>query len=179
MTHCSHAQLEGVTDNSLASSIREFAECGGDNEECSSRLFRQVGYQVPSSSTRKASSFLSSDTRSLTRRERTMNCFRLCLWISCPSWQIMTSYVTSTFFLVAPYSIFSRLFAESLCHLLILQLVPSHLIRDHLTVSAHIQRDRDQSQSHSNCADGPWTQKFDDGLETRKTAYETMYTLVS
>lgn len=25
---------------------------------------------------------------------------------------------------------------------------------------------------------GPWTQKFDDGLETRKTAYETMYTLV-
>jgi cullin-associated NEDD8-dissociated protein 1 len=26
---------------------------------------------------------------------------------------------------------------------------------------------------------GPWTHKVDDGLETRKTAYETMYTLVS
>jgi cullin-associated NEDD8-dissociated protein 1 len=26
---------------------------------------------------------------------------------------------------------------------------------------------------------GPWTQKFDDGLEARKTAYETMYTLVT
>jgi cullin-associated NEDD8-dissociated protein 1 len=25
---------------------------------------------------------------------------------------------------------------------------------------------------------GPWTHKVDDGLETRKTAYETMYTLV-
>lgn len=26
---------------------------------------------------------------------------------------------------------------------------------------------------------GPWKQIFDDGLETRKTAFETMYTLVS
>ena len=26
---------------------------------------------------------------------------------------------------------------------------------------------------------GPWTHKVDDGLETRKTAYETLYTLVS
>lgn len=26
---------------------------------------------------------------------------------------------------------------------------------------------------------GPWKQIFDDGLETRKMAYETMYTLVS
>lgn len=26
---------------------------------------------------------------------------------------------------------------------------------------------------------GPWTHKVDDGLEARKTAYETMYTLVS
>lgn len=25
---------------------------------------------------------------------------------------------------------------------------------------------------------GPWTHKVDDGLETRKTAYETLYTLV-
>jgi cullin-associated NEDD8-dissociated protein 1 len=25
---------------------------------------------------------------------------------------------------------------------------------------------------------GPWTHKVDDGLEARKTAYETMYTLV-
>lgn len=25
---------------------------------------------------------------------------------------------------------------------------------------------------------GPWTAKFDDGLEVRKAAYETMYTLV-
>lgn len=26
---------------------------------------------------------------------------------------------------------------------------------------------------------GPWTHKVDDGLEARKTAYETLYTLVS
>jgi cullin-associated NEDD8-dissociated protein 1 len=26
---------------------------------------------------------------------------------------------------------------------------------------------------------GPWTHRIDDGLETRKTAYEMMYTLVS
>lgn len=26
---------------------------------------------------------------------------------------------------------------------------------------------------------GPWTHKVDDGLEARKTAYETMYTVVS
>lgn len=25
---------------------------------------------------------------------------------------------------------------------------------------------------------GPWTHKVDDGLEARKTAYETLYTLV-
>lgn len=56
-----------------------------------------------------------------------------------------------------------------------------HLIREHLpTLLPGLYK-----ESHINpvlirtVQMGPWTHKVDDGLETRKTAYETMYTLVS
>ena len=55
------------------------------------------------------------------------------------------------------------------------------LIRDHLNVllpqlykETHVNKDLIRTVQM-----GPWSHKVDDGLETRKTAYETMYTLVS
>lgn len=56
-----------------------------------------------------------------------------------------------------------------------------HLIREHLPALLPGL----YQETHVNPAlvrtvqMGPWTHKVDDGLETRKTAYETMYTLVS
>ncbi|KAJ3873718.1 armadillo-type protein [Lentinula edodes] len=56
----------------------------------------------------------------------------------------------------------------------------SHLIRDHLSVllpnlykETVINKDLIRTVQM-----GPWTHKVDDGLEARKTAYETMYTLL-
>lgn len=56
-----------------------------------------------------------------------------------------------------------------------------HLIRDHLTeLLPNLYKETVLNPSLIRTVQmGPWTQKFDDGLETRKTAYETMYTLVS
>jgi cullin-associated NEDD8-dissociated protein 1 len=55
-----------------------------------------------------------------------------------------------------------------------------HLIRDHLTsiLPGLYKETVVKPELIRTVQMGPWTQKFDDGLEARKTAYETMYTLV-
>jgi len=55
-----------------------------------------------------------------------------------------------------------------------------HLIRDHLTeLLPNLYKETVVKPDLIRTVQmGPWTQKFDDGLETRKTAYETMYTLL-
>lgn len=56
-----------------------------------------------------------------------------------------------------------------------------HLIREHLpTLLPGLYEETNVDPSLIRTVQmGPWTHKVDDGLETRKTAYETMYTLVS
>lgn len=56
-----------------------------------------------------------------------------------------------------------------------------HLVRDHLsallpTLYAETKVNPDLIRTVQM---GPWTHKVDDGLDTRKTAWETLYTLVS
>lgn len=55
-----------------------------------------------------------------------------------------------------------------------------HLIRDHLAelLPSLYKETVVNSDLVRTVQMGPWTQKFDDGLETRKTTYETTYTLV-
>jgi cullin-associated NEDD8-dissociated protein 1 len=55
-----------------------------------------------------------------------------------------------------------------------------HLIRDHLgsIIPALYGETAAKPELIRTVQMGPWTQKFDDGLETRKTAFETMYTLL-
>ncbi len=55
-----------------------------------------------------------------------------------------------------------------------------HLIRDHLgRLLPNLYKETVVNPNLIRTVQmGPWTQKFDDGLETRKTGYETMYTLV-
>ena len=54
------------------------------------------------------------------------------------------------------------------------------LIRDHLPVLLPIlyKETLVNTSLIRTVQMGPWTHKVDDGLEARKTAYETMYTLV-
>ncbi|KAJ3996104.1 armadillo-type protein [Lentinula boryana] len=56
----------------------------------------------------------------------------------------------------------------------------SHLIRDHLSVLLpNLYKETVINQDLIRTVQmGPWTHKVDDGLEARKTAYETMYTLL-
>lgn len=56
-----------------------------------------------------------------------------------------------------------------------------HLIREHLpTLLPDLYKETNINPALIRTVQmGPWTHKVDDGLETRKTAYETMYTLVS
>lgn len=56
----------------------------------------------------------------------------------------------------------------------------AHLIRDHLpTILPNLYQETViKPDLIRKVQMGPWTQVFDDGLEARKTAYETMYTLV-
>jgi cullin-associated NEDD8-dissociated protein 1 len=56
-----------------------------------------------------------------------------------------------------------------------------HLIREHLPalLPGLYQETHVNSDLVRTVQMGPWTHKVDDGLDTRKTAYETMYTLVS
>ena len=55
-----------------------------------------------------------------------------------------------------------------------------HIIRDHL--NALLPKLYKETVVNTDLIRtvqmGPWTHKVDDGLEARKTAYETMYTLV-
>lgn len=55
-----------------------------------------------------------------------------------------------------------------------------HLIRGHLTaLLPNLYKETLVNPSLIRTVQmGPWTHKVDDGLDTRKTAYETMYTLV-
>ncbi|KAK0446544.1 armadillo-type protein [Desarmillaria tabescens] len=55
-----------------------------------------------------------------------------------------------------------------------------HLVRDHLSalLSSLYKETTLNPQLVRTVQMGPWTHKVDDGLETRKTAYETMYTLL-
>ncbi|KAF9527112.1 armadillo-type protein [Crepidotus variabilis] len=55
-----------------------------------------------------------------------------------------------------------------------------HLIREHLsTLLPNLYKETIINPTLIRTVQmGPWTQKFDDGLDTRKTAYETMYTLL-
>lgn len=56
-----------------------------------------------------------------------------------------------------------------------------HLIRDHLpTILPTLYKETVVNPDLIRTVQmGPWTHKVDDGLEARKTAYETLYTLVS
>lgn len=56
-----------------------------------------------------------------------------------------------------------------------------HLVRDHLVaLLPNLYKETFINPSLIRTVQmGPWTYKVDDGLETRKIAYETMYTLVS
>jgi hypothetical protein len=56
-----------------------------------------------------------------------------------------------------------------------------HLVRDHLVaLLPNLYKETFVNPSLIRTVQmGPWTYKVDDGLETRKIAYETMYTLVS
>jgi cullin-associated NEDD8-dissociated protein 1 len=56
-----------------------------------------------------------------------------------------------------------------------------HLVRDHLVVLLpNLYKETFVNPLLIRTVQmGPWTHKVDDGLETRKIAYETMYTLVS
>jgi cullin-associated NEDD8-dissociated protein 1 len=56
-----------------------------------------------------------------------------------------------------------------------------HLIRDHLAaLLPYLFAGTVINESLIRLVQmGPWQHKVDDGLEARKTAYETMYTLVS
>ncbi|KAG7450909.1 ARM repeat-containing protein [Guyanagaster necrorhizus] len=55
-----------------------------------------------------------------------------------------------------------------------------HLVRDHLAalLSSLYKETMLNPELVRTVQMGPWTHKVDDGLETRKTAYETMYTLL-
>ncbi|KAF5339321.1 hypothetical protein D9611_009897 [Ephemerocybe angulata] len=55
-----------------------------------------------------------------------------------------------------------------------------HLLKDHLkTLQPILYKETDVNPDLIRTVQmGPWTHKVDDGLETRKTAYETMYTLL-
>jgi len=57
-----------------------------------------------------------------------------------------------------------------------------HLVRDHLQVDTILPNLYKETQVNPDLVRtvqmGPWSHKVDDGLETRKTAYETMYTLL-
>ncbi|PBK61875.1 ARM repeat-containing protein [Armillaria solidipes] len=55
-----------------------------------------------------------------------------------------------------------------------------HLVRDHLpALLSSLYKETTVNQDLVRTVQmGPWTHKVDDGLETRKTAYETMYTLL-
>ncbi|RXW15834.1 hypothetical protein EST38_g10023 [Candolleomyces aberdarensis] len=55
-----------------------------------------------------------------------------------------------------------------------------HLVRDHLkSLLPNLYKETDVNPDLVRTVQmGPWTHKVDDGLETRKTAYETMYTLL-
>ncbi|KAF9016837.1 ARM repeat-containing protein [Hymenopellis radicata] len=55
-----------------------------------------------------------------------------------------------------------------------------HLIRDHLgALLPNLYKETNVNPELIRTVQmGPWTHKVDDGLETRKTAYETMYTLL-
>lgn len=56
-----------------------------------------------------------------------------------------------------------------------------HLIREHLpTILPGLYQETVINPDLIRTVQmGPWTHKVDDGLEARKTAYETLYTLVS
>lgn len=56
-----------------------------------------------------------------------------------------------------------------------------HLIKDHLTaLLPNLYKETViKPELIRTVQMGPWTHKVDDGLDTRKTAFETMYTLVS
>ena len=55
-----------------------------------------------------------------------------------------------------------------------------HLIRDHLvSLLPNLYKETVLNTNLVRTVQmGPWTHTVDDGLEARKTAYETMYTLV-
>ena len=125
--------------------------------------------------------FLLFDTRSLIPRERMMSYFRPYLWISCPSWPIIISYATSAFLSHASILNLRKVVRRvALSSLNSAARTKPHLIRDHLTelLPNLFKETVINSDLIRTVQMGPWTQKFDDGLETRKTAYETMYTLV-
>lgn len=55
-----------------------------------------------------------------------------------------------------------------------------HLVRDHLqAILPNLYKETTVNPDLIRTVQmGPWTHKVDDGLEARKTAYETLYTLV-
>jgi cullin-associated NEDD8-dissociated protein 1 len=56
-----------------------------------------------------------------------------------------------------------------------------HLVRDHLeSLLSNLFKESDVNPDLVRTVQiGPWMRRIDDGLETRKTAYEMMCTLVS
>ena len=122
-------------------------------------------------------------THSRSRRHRTMSCLALSLWSSLVSLRMSTWYVLGS---TVNLLIADGLSAQTVRRLALSALnsaarTKPHLIREHLPaiLPSLYQETVVNPDLIRTVQMGPWTHKVDDGLEARKTAYETLYTLVS
>lgn len=124
------------------------------------------------------------DTHSQTPPDPSMRSFLLSLLISSLLWPTRISYVClwtfQLYLLTCVYSSHQVVRRLTLSALNSAARAKPHLVRDHLVaLLPNLYKETIVDPTLIRTVQmGPWSHKVDDGLDTRKTAYETMYTLV-
>ncbi|TFK28383.1 TIP120-domain-containing protein [Coprinopsis marcescibilis] len=179
VTHCSHGQLEGVADFLWKPLFENSENAEEATRNVAAACLGKLATTHPSKYLPQLHAKIKDENPAT--RATVVSAIRYTFADSSQSYDELLSPLLGDFFSLMVDADFTvrRLALSSLNSA---ARSKPHLVRDHLNLQILLPNLYNETYVNPDLIRtvqmGPWTHKVDDGLETRKTAYETMYTLL-
>lgn len=177
VTHCSHGQLENVADMLWVPLFQNSEESEEITRNVAAACLGKLATTAPSRYLPQLHERIRDESPAA--RATVISAIRYTFAESSPAYDELLSAVIMDFLsLVADQDLTVRRLALSALNSA--ARTKPHLIREHLpTILPNLYQETIvRPELIRTVQMGPWTHKVDDGLEARKTAYETLYTLL-
>ncbi|KAI0344168.1 ARM repeat-containing protein [Trametopsis cervina] len=177
VTHCSHGQLENVADLLWVPLFSNSEDSEEITRNVAAACLGKLAMTVPSRYLPQLHERIKDETPAA--RATVISAIRYTFAESTRSYdELLGSVIMDFLSLIADADLTVRRLALSALNSA--ARTKPHLIRDHLPtiLPTLYQETVIKSELIRTVQMGPWTHKVDDGLEARKTAYETLYTLL-